>query len=70
MNESLESCKKQENTEKSETKSCGAKADLSVSTTSCRGTIAALAYKKWEEAGCPVSDGIEFWLAAEAELQN
>ena len=27
-----------------------------------------LAYIKWEAAGCPCGDGVEFWLAAEAEL--
>lgn len=26
------------------------------------------AYHCWEEAGCPVGDGVEFWLKAEAEL--
>jgi len=30
--------------------------------------IRPLAYRKWEEAGCPVSDGSQFWLAAEAEI--
>jgi hypothetical protein len=26
------------------------------------------AYQKWEAAGKPASDGVEFWLAAEKEL--
>lgn len=30
--------------------------------------VRRLAYAKWEAAGCPGSDGIEFWLAAEQEL--
>jgi Protein of unknown function (DUF2934) len=30
--------------------------------------IQLLAYKKWQQAGCPMSDGIEFWLAAEKEI--
>jgi hypothetical protein len=30
--------------------------------------IQLLAYKKWQQAGCPVSDGVEFWLAAETEI--
>jgi len=30
--------------------------------------IRPLAYKKWQHAGCPVSDGVEFWIAAEAEI--
>lgn len=28
------------------------------------------AYILWEEAGRPDGDGVEFWLRAEAELQN
>jgi Protein of unknown function (DUF2934) len=32
-----------------------------------REKIAKLAYYKWEKAGKPNSDGVEFWLAAEAE---
>ena len=31
--------------------------------------IQLLAYKKWQQAGCPVSDGVEFWLAAETEIR-
>lgn len=27
------------------------------------------AYRKWEEAGCPDSDGVTFWLAAEREIR-
>jgi hypothetical protein len=30
--------------------------------------VRLLAYRKWEEAGSPTGDGVEFWLAAEAEL--
>ncbi|HKA08767.1 MAG TPA: DUF2934 domain-containing protein, partial [Gemmataceae bacterium] len=30
--------------------------------------IRDLAYRKWEEAGCPTGDGMAFWLAAEQEL--
>ena len=32
--------------------------------------IKKLAYSKWEEAGCPAGDGVEFWLAAEKEVLN
>ena len=32
--------------------------------------IRQAAYQKWEAAGCPDSDGVEFWLAAEAELTS
>lgn len=34
----------------------------------CCDTIREAAYYKWEAAGCPCGDGIEFWLQAEAEL--
>ena len=30
--------------------------------------IRPLAYRKWQEAGSPVSDGVEFWIAAEIEI--
>lgn len=30
--------------------------------------IRTLAHAKWEAAGCPPGDGIDFWLAAEQEL--
>jgi hypothetical protein len=30
--------------------------------------IRPLAYRKWQEAGSPPSDGTEFWLAAETEI--
>ena len=30
--------------------------------------VRLLAYRKWQEAGCPGGEGVEFWLAAEAEL--
>ncbi len=29
--------------------------------------IRCLAYEKWEKAGRPTSDGVEFWLQAEQE---
>lgn len=31
-------------------------------------TIREWAYSKWEAAGCPPGDGVDFWLAAEAEF--
>jgi hypothetical protein len=34
----------------------------------CEDGIRLLAYKKWEAAGKPDGDGIEFWLEAEREL--
>ena len=34
----------------------------------CCETIREAAYYKWEAAGCPCGDGVEFWLEAEAEL--
>ncbi|WP_145100797.1 DUF2934 domain-containing protein [Anatilimnocola aggregata] len=31
-------------------------------------TIRARAHSKWESAGCPAGDGVEFWLEAEREV--
>ena len=31
--------------------------------------IRELAYSKWEEAGYPAGDGVNFWLEAETELK-
>lgn len=28
------------------------------------------AYRRWEMAGKPAGDGVEFWLAAERELRG
>lgn len=33
-----------------------------------RDAVAKLAYEKWEAAGSPSSDGVEFWLSAERDL--
>ena len=30
--------------------------------------IRALAHSKWEAAGCPAGDGVDFWLEAEREV--
>jgi hypothetical protein len=32
--------------------------------------IRILAYQKWEAAGCPDGDGVNFWLEAERELRR
>ena len=34
----------------------------------CEDAIRALAHSKWEAAGCPARDGLEFWLEAEREV--
>jgi len=34
----------------------------------CEETIRAVAYSKWEAAGCPAGDGVDFWLEAEREV--
>jgi hypothetical protein len=34
----------------------------------CEDSIRTRAYALWEQAGRPESDGIEFWLRAEKEL--
>jgi Protein of unknown function (DUF2934) len=33
-------------------------------------TIAARAYDKWVARGCPSSDGLEDWFAAQTELER
>jgi hypothetical protein len=33
-------------------------------------TIRLCAYRKWESAGKPTGDGIQFWLEAEQELMK
>ena len=33
-----------------------------------REAIRLLAHGKWEAAGCPAGDGVEFWLEAEREV--
>ena len=35
---------------------------------SSESKIRELAYEKWESAGCPEGDGVEFWLAAERQI--
>ena len=34
----------------------------------CEKAIRVLAHRKWEAAGCPARDGLEFWLEAEREM--
>ena len=36
----------------------------------CCEHLRELAYFKWQKAGCPDCDGVEFWLAAEAETRE
>lgn len=36
----------------------------------CCEHVRELAYFKWQQAGCPECDGVEFWLAAEAEIRE
>lgn len=49
-------------------KSSGADQQPQEVPTICGVKIREAAYLKWEAAGCPNGDGVEFWLAAEAEL--
>lgn len=51
-------------------KDSGADPQPSPPTGECCEKIREAAYLKWETAGCPRGDGIEFWLAAEAELKT
>lgn len=48
----------------------GGKADLSASSNGgpSRSAIEELAYQKWEKAGRPEGDGVNFWLEAEKEI--
>jgi len=32
--------------------------------------IRLAAYYKWEQAGCPCGDGVQFWLEAEREIRG
>ena len=32
--------------------------------------VAVRAYERWMGRGCPVSDGVEDWIAARAELES
>ena len=32
--------------------------------------IRSRAYEKWEAAGCPTGDGVDFWLEAERECSQ
>lgn len=34
----------------------------------CSEIICEAAYYKWQAAGCPSGDGVEFWLEAEADV--
>lgn len=36
----------------------------------CYEHVRELAYFKWQQAGCPDCDGVEFWLAAETEIRE
>lgn len=35
-----------------------------------QNAIQELAYAKWEQAGWPIGDGVQFWLEAEQELNT
>jgi len=55
---------------KPETKSANIRAEQQPSfpSSGCCEKIREAAYHKWESAGCPCCDGLEFWLEAEAEI--
>lgn len=36
----------------------------------CEDAIRAIAHRKWEAAGCPMGDGLDFWLEAEQEVNS
>jgi hypothetical protein len=35
-----------------------------------RERIAERAYARWQARGCPISDGLDDWFAAQAELER
>jgi hypothetical protein len=43
---------------------------LAAGETAPEDQVRPLAYRKWQEAGSPASDGVEFWLAAENEVRR
>jgi len=45
-----------------------AEAVLTETRTICEDTVRQRAYGDWQAAGCPVGDGVEFWLEAERAL--
>jgi hypothetical protein len=49
--------------------SCGDGQQCSSASDDCE-KIREAAYQKWEAAGSPSGDGVEFWLAAEGELTS
>lgn len=51
-----------------ETKDTGASQQPITPPAVCCERIRETAYYKWEAAGCPCGDGVDFWLQAEAEV--
>jgi hypothetical protein len=62
--------KKDNTTTQTTPKKTGAKAKSAgaAAATSTEDKIRSRAYSKWEKAGCPPGDGINFWLEAEGEI--
>lgn len=56
--------------QRNETKDIGVGSQLCSPAIDDCAKIRAAAYQKWEAAGCPCGDGVEFWLQAEAELKS
>ena len=55
---------------KKKTKDTRADEQQSAPDNAAREQVRERAYYKWEAAGCPCCDGVEFWLQAEAELNG
>lgn len=53
---------------RNETKGIGGNAQPCSPPTDRCEKIREAAYSKWEAAGCPGGNGVDFWLQAEAEL--
>ena len=43
--------------------------EKSCSIDATKETIERVAYQKWQQAGCPCCDGVDFWLEAEKEVK-
>jgi len=50
-------------------KNADAKVQECAAVAECCEQIRETAYYKWQAAGCPCGDGVDFWLEAEAEAE-
>jgi len=50
-----------------ELSSCGSN---STNDESCQNSVREKAYFLWENAGCPIGDGFDFWLLAQEQIKE